>query len=59
MDKEKYNPYTCRHSMNVYDTFICRLATIPCGLYHNKKCYLQEQDEAIDRLFRKEIGGVE
>lgn len=50
MADKNYNPYECRHSINFSNTFICQLQTIPCALHKDEKCYLQQQDEAIDNV---------
>lgn len=43
-----YHPSKCGWAIPCYDTTLCRLQTLPCALLRNKKCYMQESDEAVE-----------
>lgn len=50
MTEEKYNPYTCGHSVSFGGIFICSLETVPCALHRNDDCYSKRFDQSVDRV---------
>lgn len=50
MTEEKYNPYTCGHSVSFGGIFICSLETIPCALHKDDVCYSEKIDRSLSRI---------
>lgn len=53
MMEEKYNPYTCGHSVSFGGIFICSLETVPCAIHKDDVCYSEKIDRSLSRIAEK------
>lgn len=51
------NPKTCGESIQIGETFICKLECVPCRLHFGKECAKEKMNKFINDMVNMARGG--